>query len=450
MSAALTSALSFAQSLPLTQDAYFNPGNSANFGATVTMGVGGAANSQSLAQFDLTALPAGTTASSVSKASLVLFVHTVTTAGTVNISTANGSWTEGSVNGTNNPVALAAVASGVAISAPNTFIVVDATAAVQAWLNGTANSGFLIAGDRTVNIALDTKESTTTSHPPQLLITLSSSGPAGPTGATGATGVAGSIGPTGPTGPAGATGAPGVTGATGPTGLTGPTGATGITGSTGATGAIGPTGATGATGVTGATGATGVTGSTGATGATGFTGPTGPSGPAGPTGPTGATGPTGNNGSTGAAGPTGPTGPAGSAGTGAAPTGVGLIAAVHITGVSVTGQIVVNPGATTNYGNVVAPGQTMVIPASCKPSVTVYSWIGQAATWQLIPVTLTAGANSGSAGSALGSCSTLSTGGSSCSFTLGTAQAAGTAVALQTTASLSAVLGPIYTTFSCN
>ena len=285
----LLPAVAFAQGVPLTQDAWLVPGTSANFGNTATLSVGGAGSARALVQFDLTALPGGTTASNVSKATLTLFVNKVNEAGTIGISAANGAWTEAGVNGNNSPTAGATLASGVSVSTSGIYLSVDATAAVQSWLNGTTNSGFLISpGDGMVNIALDSKENVTTSHPAVLSITLASAGATGATGSTGVTGATGTTGPTGATGTAGvtgSTGATGVTGATGPTGATGTagvTGSTGVTGVTGATGSNGTNGATGATGTTGATGATGFNGTNGATGATGHTGPTGSTGPTGP------------------------------------------------------------------------------------------------------------------------------------------------------------------------
>jgi hypothetical protein len=303
-----------AQNVPLTQDSYVNPGNATNYGSATTMNVGGPNGAQALAQFDLTALPSGTTSAQIAKATLTLFLNKVGAAGTVNISVANGFWTETGVNGTNAPTVGAAVASGVAASAASEYITVDATAAVQAWLTGTNNNGFIITpNDGTVNVAFDTKESATTSHPAMLTIILASSGAAGATGTTGATGPAGTTGATGPTGAGttGATGATGAVGATGPAGATGATGAgtTGATGATGAPGVTGPAGATGATGV-GTTGATGATGAAGVTGPAGATGATGV-GTTGATGPAGATGQNGNPGANGSQGPAGPTGPTG-------------------------------------------------------------------------------------------------------------------------------------------
>jgi hypothetical protein len=91
-----------------------------------------------------------------------------------------------------------------------------------------------------VLVAFDSKESTTTSHPAMLTITLiaigptGATGPTGPTGATGAAGAQGPVGPTGAQGPAGATGAQGPQGAVGAQGPQGPVGSTGLIGPAGA------------------------------------------------------------------------------------------------------------------------------------------------------------------------------------------------------------------------
>ena len=140
---------------------------------------------------------------------------------------------------------------------PQTYITLDVTNQVRSWLNGAPNNGFFLAASGGTTVFLDSKESTSTSHPATLEVVFS--------------------------------GAPGLTGAVGPTG---PTGAPGTTGLTGATGPTGPTGAVGPTGATGPAGATGVAGITGATGATGPAGDPGPAGPTGATGVAGAQGPT--------------------------------------------------------------------------------------------------------------------------------------------------------------
>ena len=343
---ALLPVVAFAQSVPLTQDSYFITGSPTNYGNAATVNAVGASSDSALVQFDLTALPPGTSSSNIAKATLILFVNKLNAAGNVNISEANGAWTELGVNGTNNPVAGAAVASGVAVPATGNYLYVDATQAVKDWLGSTTNNGFIITPiGGGVSANFDSKESTGTSHPAQLLVALTSSGSPGATGATGSTGATGPSGATGATGAGttGATGATGAVGTTGPSGATGATGAgtTGATGATGANGSTGPSGATGATGAgttgaTGSTGANGATGPSGATGATGVgtTGATGSTGANGSTGPSGATGATGvgTTGATGSTGANGPTGPSGATGA----TGVGTTGATGSTGATGT------------------------------------------------------------------------------------------------------------------
>jgi hypothetical protein len=199
--------------VPLLQDSSVIPSASANFGKTITLSVGGANAGSALVQFDLAALPAGTTADNVSKAVLTLFINSVNAAGTVSISAANNPWTELGVNGNNAPAAAGTVAGGVSVSTSGTYLYVDVTAAVRNWLAGAANNGFLISPNNgAVSIGFDSKESVTTSHPAMLNITLTAAGPTGPAGAAGATGAAGASstvsGPTGATGTTGPTGPP--------------------------------------------------------------------------------------------------------------------------------------------------------------------------------------------------------------------------------------------------
>jgi hypothetical protein len=464
-----------AQNVPLTQDSYVIPGNATNYGSATTMNVGGPNAAQALAQFDLSALPGGTTSAQIAKATLTLFLNKVGAAGTVNISVANGFWTESGVNGTNAPAVAAAVASGVSASAASQYITVDATAAVQAWLTGATNSGFIITpNDGLVNVAFDTKESATTSHPATLTIVLASSGATGATGATGPAGTTGATGPTG-AGTTGATGATGAVGATGPAGATGATGAgttgaTGATGTAGATGATGPAGATGATGsgTTGATGAPGATGPAGATGATGAgttgatgdkgaTGATGPAGVTGATGAgtTGATGPTGQNGTNGTngtngspgpagpTGPVGPTGPSGSNGTGANPTGIPVSVGGN------TGAAVWNkPGGSVQQVTLNAE-VTVVAPTACKPSLTIYSYSGANTTWSLFSVNPSTASATWTAGASILSVSTGSAAGSTATATAANNVAAGTIMALSTSGQAAAGGGGFLQAFSC-
>jgi hypothetical protein len=162
-------------------------------------------------------------------------VNNVDAPGTVNISVANGSWSELTVSGRNAPPVPGAAVGEVSVSASGDYVYVDATQAVQNWLNGVVNNnGFIVTPTgHGVKVAFDSKENTTTSHPATLAITLVNSGPAGATGAegpAGATGAQGPAGATGAEGPAGAIGAQGPAGATGVRGPAGPTGPSGTAG----------------------------------------------------------------------------------------------------------------------------------------------------------------------------------------------------------------------------
>ena len=374
--------VALAQSVPLTQDAYVIPGNAGNNGNGIYLQVGGAGNDQSLVQFDLTTLPAGITSANVSKATLVIFAKTVAAPGSVNIATANGSWTETGVTGQNTPSIGSAVATSIPVTSSNQYVYVDATSAVQAWVTTppTSNNGFIITPNAGVNVQFDSKEATNTSHTAELMITLVNSGAAGATGptgnngtdgtagaagatgvgATGATGTTGNngsagatgaVGNTGNNGATGATGSPGPTGSNGTNGSTGPTGSNGSNGSTGATGSNGSNGSTGATGSNGSNGSTGATGLNGSNGSTGATGSNGSNGSTGATGSNGSSGSTGATGSNGTNGSTGPTGAAGSNGTNGSAGSAGATGATG--GVSTTGfssQVTI-----ANYG----PGETL-------------------------------------------------------------------------------------------
>jgi hypothetical protein len=227
------------QSLTPSGDSYFVPGNATNFGTSPNITVG-SSSSVGLVQFDLTQLPAGTTAAQVQHATLTIFVNHVNSGGTLNIDSVSQTtpWSESTVNGNSGVAPQTPIATGIPYMA-NNFIVVDATAVVQGWISSpTTNNGFYISATGG-SFQLDAKENTGTSHSALLTFTLANSGPqgaTGPTGSVGATGSTGAAGVTGPTGSAGATGSIGATGATGSVGATGATGHTGATGAAGANG----------------------------------------------------------------------------------------------------------------------------------------------------------------------------------------------------------------------
>jgi hypothetical protein len=369
LSLLLVSVMGRAQSAPPTGDTYSSSGNSnTNYGTATTLRVG--SSFKSFLQFDLSALPSGV---AVSKATLRLFVNSVSTGGVFDVYQVNNSWAESSLTYRNSPAIGGSATGGhpvsVASSNANDFLLVDVTSLVQDWVDGSEpNYGMVLElNGGSGNFTFDSKESTTTSHQPELEIVLTGPvGPQGPQGAQGLTGPAGPAGPAGATGLAGPAGPAGATGATGPAGVAGPNGATGATGPAGPAGATGPAGPFGPIGPIGPQGPQGQQGPQGpgvgftyrgafspsgsyavndavtyggstyvsilasqgpsnptpdtnptawsliaSAGAPGPAGPTGPAGPSGPTGPIGATGTTGPAGPTGATGPAGLTGPPG-------------------------------------------------------------------------------------------------------------------------------------------
>ena len=71
----------------------------------------------------------------------------------------------------------------------NQYILIDVTSALQAWLSGSqANDGIALVANGTFNASFDSKENTTTSHPPELDVVFA----AGGGGVTGITTAAGS------------------------------------------------------------------------------------------------------------------------------------------------------------------------------------------------------------------------------------------------------------------
>lgn len=326
------------------------------------------ANLTTLIRFDLGTVPPGTAGIDVEKATLLLWLNDVSTAGSVEVYAITSDWSEKTVTYNTQPGMGALPIATIAITSPMEagYVTVDVSNLVRYWLD-TPGTGYGVAlrAVGTASATFDSKENV--GIPPMLDITLltgGSVGPAGPAGPIGPAGPAGPIGATGTQGPAGATGAQGSAGATGAQGPAGPTGAQGVAGPAGSQGPAGPVGATGPAGAIGAAGpsgtgvlngvapptnadgadgdfyldtsasalygpkaagawppgpvslvgSAGAAGAQGPAGATGATGATGPTGPAGADGAPGATGPQGAPGATGAAGAAGATGPQGSTG----------------------------------------------------------------------------------------------------------------------------------------
>jgi len=240
-----------AQQAPLVADTYTSGTNTTtNYGGSVvlfvtgsgnTLAVTNGANDNAWLQFDLSALPSGTTDTQVAKATLVLYADRVYTAGAVDVVLGTNGWTEVGLNQSNAPVLGTTVAAAVPISAVD-FVSIDVTSAVQGWLSGMTNDGLIItasAASPNVAVAFDSKENTATSHAAQLQIILSGPpGPPGPAGGVGPQGQQGqqgqqgsqgSQGPPGPQGPPGSTSPGGIAEYTSSGSFTAPAGVTHIT-----------------------------------------------------------------------------------------------------------------------------------------------------------------------------------------------------------------------------
>jgi hypothetical protein len=171
--------LAVAQSIDVVKDTNVNL-NAVNqvHGADETLlvrNVGGGGTRRSFLQFDLSTLPPG---SVVSKATMRVFVNSVATAGTVDVLPILGPWQEATVSAANAPT-LGAVVSSADLSAADElhFRNIDITNLVRGWLATPAtNFGLaLVPGAGTVRVSLDSKESTTTSHAPELDLVLQDS-----------------------------------------------------------------------------------------------------------------------------------------------------------------------------------------------------------------------------------------------------------------------------------
>ncbi|MEI8061655.1 MAG: DNRLRE domain-containing protein, partial [Candidatus Berkelbacteria bacterium] len=236
----------------LLQDAYTATGYSAtlNYGSSPSLLVSSTktgittSTQNSFLQFSVNPyVPTGIIGKDIAKATLNIFVNSVTTAGSFNVSSVTGIWSEETIKGNNNPVVGLKVAGPIAITTASArhWISIDITNQVKDWLDGIGiNNGLALIATNGTNVSFDSKESAAFSQAPEIDIIMErSSGIQGLKGDIGPIGDIGAIGPiglTGPIGPAGTTGATGSIGATGAQGPIGPIGPAGVKGDTGLTG----------------------------------------------------------------------------------------------------------------------------------------------------------------------------------------------------------------------
>jgi hypothetical protein len=149
-------------------DSYTNTADPTTiYGAKTLLDVDGASQITYI-QFNLASIPA---TANISQATLKLYVNSVTTAGSFNVDYVNGSWSESTLDVSNAPALGTSIASDVSVTTAdkNQYILINLTSAVQAWLGGSeANNGIALVANSTFNATFDSKENTTTSHPPEL------------------------------------------------------------------------------------------------------------------------------------------------------------------------------------------------------------------------------------------------------------------------------------------
>jgi hypothetical protein len=169
--------LAYGQITP-SADSYTNTADATtNYGTKTVLDVDGATQTAYI-QFNLASIPSTYTSADITKATLKLYVNSVVTAGSFNVDYVNGTWAESTITSSLAPVLGTTIAASVPLVAAdkNQFILIDITPAVQAWLSGTPNDGIALVANSTTNATFDSKESTSTSHAPELDIVFAGGG----------------------------------------------------------------------------------------------------------------------------------------------------------------------------------------------------------------------------------------------------------------------------------
>jgi hypothetical protein len=125
---------------------------STNYGGLTNLYVGN--GSTTLIQFDLSSLPAGTTASQIAKATLTLYVNRIDASGLVNVQPVTSAWSESAVTYSSIPSLGSAVASFTPAMAGQ-YITVDITSLVQGWVTTPASDYGIALTSSSGNIVFD-------------------------------------------------------------------------------------------------------------------------------------------------------------------------------------------------------------------------------------------------------------------------------------------------------
>src|SRR5437899_1778376 len=183
----LLSSMAWAQ-LPVAEDTFVASGTTTTSGTNTNLQVIASPINAALVKFDLSGVPAGTTGSQVTKATVKFYVNTVSLSGSLDVCQVTSPWTEAATVFTSKPsLSATPLATAVPVSTASKYIVVDITTAVKAWQNGTANNGIALlpssatpcnsstygAPSTSINVKLDSKENISASHDAGLNVVLS-------------------------------------------------------------------------------------------------------------------------------------------------------------------------------------------------------------------------------------------------------------------------------------
>src|SRR5437660_595169 len=180
----ILSSMAWAQ-LPVTANTYVSSAApTTNNGNSPSLVVQKSSNGTTLIKLDLSQLTAaGVSSTAVSKATLKLYTSAVTGQGTFDLYRIDSSWAEGTVTYNTSP-AMALITAGAAawpgvqcVNTASKYVQVDITSLVQDWLaGGHANNGLALKPNATtISVTFEGKESTTTSHAPELDVVLNTS-----------------------------------------------------------------------------------------------------------------------------------------------------------------------------------------------------------------------------------------------------------------------------------
>jgi hypothetical protein len=120
-----------------------------------------------LVQFDLASLPAGTTASQISRATLRALVTRINTAGAVSVQPVTSSWAEPAVTDATIP-SLGQALAWFEPTSMQQFVVIDITAIVQGWVTTPSSNHGIALTSASANLCSTPRKTTRPATSPRL------------------------------------------------------------------------------------------------------------------------------------------------------------------------------------------------------------------------------------------------------------------------------------------